>query len=90
MLALGLAISSCEKDQKVITEELNEETFIWKGQTFKIADTRTKLSLILGVDEKQFVFVPDSNAFRWDRPTSSNLVYLPLDNYMPTIKNIKK
>jgi len=56
------------------------------GETFKVEEAKRKLSLILAVDEKEFVFIPDSIAFEWRRPTSHNRPLLYLVDFIGAIK----
>lgn len=80
---LGLGLGACKKEEVIKEIPKTEESFVMKGETFKVAEVRKKLSLILAVDENKLVFVTDSVAFRMK--DSYGLMYLE-----PIIESIKQ
>lgn len=86
---ITLGLSSCEKSDTITSAEQPNETFTWQGETFDVSETRTKLALISGTDEEQFIFVQDSLAFQWNRPTSQNVILFYIKDYIDAIKLIE-
>lgn len=79
-----LGISSCKKDDK-----FNEvETFVINGETFNVSETKTKLALILAIEENRLTYRPDKIAFELDgRSSDDSLLYI--EPIIESIKNVK-
>lgn len=86
---LILGLNSCDKEDSAINEESSKETFVWEGETFDVGEFRTNLALIMGIDENQLEFRPDSLAFQWHRPRSSNVILIYVKDFVEIIKNFE-
>ena len=84
LMILMLGINSCKKD-----DTFNEvETFVINGETFNVSKTKTKLALILAIEENRLTYRPDKIAFELDgRSSDDSLLYI--EPIIESIKNVK-
>lgn len=89
MFTIMLGLSSCGKEHVDSQAEIPTDKLTYNGEELSISESKTKMGLMLGVDPEQFVYMPDSLGFKWNRPSSNNIIILYLKDYIRAIKEIE-